>query len=55
MKTILHLGTICEWSASRFGLFTPVERALNTNLIGGCVEKIKIGGTQENHEKSHSG
>jgi hypothetical protein len=27
-----------EWSASRFGRFTPAERAPGTNLIGGWVD-----------------
>jgi hypothetical protein len=51
-------SALYEWSASRLGLLTPVERALNTNFIGSCVglrdgldavEKRKIGGTEENH------
>jgi hypothetical protein len=34
---ILDLGTRWEWSASRPGLFTPIERDPGTQRIGGWV------------------
>jgi hypothetical protein len=35
--TILDVGTRCMLSTSRFGRFTPIERAFCTNKIGGWV------------------
>jgi hypothetical protein len=31
-----------EWSASRFGRFTPMERALGTHWIGGWVDSRAV-------------
>jgi hypothetical protein len=35
---ILDLSTICRWSASRPGNFTPGESATRTHWIGGWVD-----------------
>jgi hypothetical protein len=39
---ILNLGIRGEWSASRFGRFTPEERAPGTHWIGGWVS-LRVG------------